>query len=149
MQRLLAAARRRGSPAGEISPVEQFRESEPWNLVRVDYFLDGGSVALSFLGRDGEILHLWAEQGIPRRCFLKRTYNDPSAVEVESGSDLEKRVLTLLSNCRVSDQAKAALEPLPKLCAALLRDRSALPAIGWPGVQTRELLMPAPSGDSR
>lgn len=103
------------------------QEDTFWTLVSGDTFADGGSVALSFINSDGQIIHLWAQGSSgsdagPRRFFLKRTYNDPQPVEVVPGSSIEERVLTLLESFQRRPYVNIP-ESYPKHFVSMLRDR--------------------------
>ena len=98
-----------------------------WTLAFGDAFADGGSVTLSFVGRDGDIIHLWAQAPLnatapTRQFYLKRTYNDPNAVEILPGSPVERRVLELLTSYQHRSQVSIP-DSYAQHFIAMLRDR--------------------------
>ena len=106
---------------------ELLRDDTFWTIAFGDAFGDGGSTSLSFIGSDGQIIHIWAQvrrepTAAPQRFYLKRTYNDPDAVEILPGSPLEARVIELLtSHQHRSDYTLP--KSYPKHYIAMLRDR--------------------------
>ena len=85
-------------------------------------------MTLGFLNGKGEIIHLWAQTPVgmissKRQFYLKRTYNDPEAIEVLPGSALEQRVLRLLDSYESRPEIKIPAS-YPKRFSALLRDRN-------------------------
>jgi hypothetical protein len=84
-------------------------------------------MSLSFIGSNGQIIHVWAQArrdpaAGPQRFYLRRTYNDPDSVEILPGSPLEARVIELLA----SHQHRADYtlpKSYPKHFIAMLRDR--------------------------
>ncbi len=98
-----------------------------WTLAFADAFADGGSVTLSFVGADGDIIHLWAQAPFnatspKRQFFLKRTYNDPKAVEIAPGSPVEQAVIELLGSYQRRSQFTIP-DSYAQHFIALLRDR--------------------------
>lgn len=74
-----------------------------WKIAGADSFADGGSYCLSFLSQDGVALHLFILPDKARRkgelvFQLRRSYNDPTPVEVTRDSDVEEAVFWLLEN---------------------------------------------------
>lgn len=106
---------------------ELLQEETFWTLAFADAFGDGGSVSLSFIGSEGQIIHVWAqarrpsEEG-PQRFYLKRTYNDPAEIVILPSSPLEVRVIDLLNKHQHRSDYTLS-ESLPKHFIALMRDR--------------------------
>jgi hypothetical protein len=98
-----------------------------WTLAFGDAFLDGGSFTLSFIGSDGQIIHVWAQArrdatASAQRFYLKRTYNDPDAVDVLPDSPVEARVIELLNSHQRRPQL-GIQDSYAKHFIAMLRDR--------------------------
>jgi hypothetical protein len=117
-------------PVAQPSPPTAFdllQADTFWTLAFGDSFMDGGSFVLGFIGSDGQIIHVWAQArrdptASDQRFYLKRTYNDPAAVEVLPGSPIEARVIELLT----SHQRRPDLgiqESYARHFIAMLRDR--------------------------
>ena len=119
------------SPKPAASPTKSafdlLQEDTFWTLAFGDAFGDGGSFTLSFIGSDGQIIHIWAQArrdptASTQQFYLKRTYNDPKAIEILPGSPVEARVIELLT----SHQRRPTLgipASYPKHFIAMLRDR--------------------------
>jgi hypothetical protein len=73
-----------------------------WQYRTADYFLDGGSVVMGFINGNGEVLYVFFDFSMGtheyRECRLQRTYNDKDAITILPGSDLERKVITLIEN---------------------------------------------------
>ena len=98
-----------------------------WTLAFGDAFADGGSFSLSFIGSDGQIVHVWAQSPHDRtssaqRFYLKRTYNDADAVEILPGSAVETRVIELLNSYHRRPQIQIQ-DSYAKHFIVMLRDR--------------------------
>ena len=79
--------------------------SEYLDFVSAIGLVDGGSLIYSFLNDNGDIIHLFEDNSMRsrenddyRRYFIQRNYTDKAAVEIIPGSELEKKIIELLTN---------------------------------------------------
>ena len=124
---IAACSPKAAAPPSSKTAFDLLQQDTFWTLAFGDAFADGGSFTLSFIGRDGQIIHVWAQARVDeaasaQRFYLKRTYNDSDAVEVLPGSPIEARVIELLTSHHrrpeIGIQASYA-----KHFIAMLRDR--------------------------
>jgi hypothetical protein len=103
-------------------------KKDTWTLAGGDEFADGGSLCLSFINRNGEIIHLWAQAPVPgkpelgRSFFIQRTYDDPKKIEVLPNSKIENEVLSLLTSYRRRSWVTIP-DSYPTSFAASIQDR--------------------------
>lgn len=98
--------------------------SKTWTLSWLENLPQARATVLGFVNEKGRVLYVWAERGRketdPNTYYLKVSYGDPGMLEIPPGSELEKRVITLLTNHRKN----ARLNAYPPVFVELLKDRS-------------------------
>ncbi|MCP5537308.1 MAG: hypothetical protein H7A51_13890 [Akkermansiaceae bacterium] len=108
--------------------IELLDRGKYWSYRTSDMFADGGSVIMGFINGNGEIIYVWFDFSIGgekydyRRCFLQESYNDPDAVEILQGSDLESKVITLIEESR-SHEALDKIMPSRDKAIQILKSR--------------------------
>lgn len=86
----------------------------PYQFVRTDYFLDGGSIGITIVDRDGDMLQLALPVSAGRsyrQLFIGATHrSNAGAVEVPFSEDTRRMLISLVEqHRRVNDDSDIAL----------------------------------------
>jgi len=127
---LLVSCKESGSK-GETSTsgaIQDMKLDGFWTYRTADYFWDGGSFVMGFINGNGEVLYVFFDYSLNmsknyRPCWLKRTYNDSGAVEILPGSELERKVLTLIENADYCSKELEAMLPSRSEAMRIIRSR--------------------------
>ncbi len=110
------------------TPTDLLSTSDWWEPVHGDTFRDGGSMALSLMNGNGEVMHLWAyctgllKTNEPQHVRLVMNYN-ARGMKINPGSDLEKQLIKLLDNLYIRSEQEAYI-PLVEDFKSVLLDRT-------------------------
>ena len=90
------------------------KDHDYWFYLTAVPFADGGSVAMGFMNLEGEMLHVLFDYSIGhdqdyRRCYIQRSFNDLEAIELERGSKLEAKVISIIKDARLNKESRPFL----------------------------------------